>query len=103
MARIGSELTKLRTLLEEVDDKYLEGFEEYTYEFNDKILGVPELGPTESAEDASNLRLKIFDTMGAHVTLSDIDIAHRVAVRDASRTGQNRTCASSLDGLREIE
>ena len=81
----------------------MEEFQEYTYEFNVKILGVPELGPTESAEDRSNLCLKIFATRGAHATLSDIDIAHHVAVRDASRTGQNRTCASSLDGLREIE
>lgn len=61
----------------------MEEFQEYTYEFNVKILGVPELGPTESAEDTSNLGLKIFVTMGAHATLSDIDIAHHVAVRDA--------------------
>ena len=85
LALIGSQLTKLRTKPEEVD-KALEEFQEYSYVFIVKILGVPELGPTESAEDTSNLCLKIFDALGAHVTLRDIDIAHHVAVRDASRT-----------------
>lgn len=47
---------------------------------------MPELGPTESADDTSNLCYKISDALGAHVALSDIDIAHLVAVRDASRT-----------------
>ena len=87
-------LTKLTQLMaalaactkpEEVD-KVLEEFQEYSYAFNVIILGVPELGPTESAEDTSNLCLKIFDALGAHATLSDIDVAHRVAVTDASRT-----------------
>ena len=85
LALIGSQLTKLRTKPEEVD-KVLQEFQEYSYAFNVKILGVPELGPTESAEDTSNLCLKIFDALGAHFTSSDIEVAHRVAVTDASRT-----------------
>ena len=86
LARTGSELIKLATKLEEVD-KAGEEFQENSYAFNVKIIGVQDLGPTESAEDTSNLCLKIFDTLGAHVTLSDIDIAYRVALRDASRPG----------------
>lgn len=85
LALIGSQLTKLQTKPEEVD-KVLEEFQEYSYAFNVKILGVPELGPTESAEDTSNLCLKIFNALGAHFTSSGIEVAHRVAVTDASRT-----------------
>ena len=86
LARTGSELIKLANKLEEVD-KAGEEFQENSHAFNVKIIGVQELGPTESAEDTRNLCLKIFDTLGAHVTLSDIDIVYRVALRDSSRPG----------------
>ena len=86
LSRIGSELTKLYDKFEELD-KALEELQEYSYVFNAKILGVPELSSMESAEDTSNLCLRLFNAMGAHVTLNDIDIAHRVTTRDSSRVG----------------
>ena len=86
LSRIGSELTKLYDKFEELD-KALEELQEYSYAFNAKILGVPELSSTESAENTSNLCLRLFNAMGAHVTLNDIDIAHRVMTRDSSRAG----------------
>ena len=58
----------------------LDEFTQYSYGFNFKLLDVPEiqLSDKESSSDTSNLCVKIFNTMGAHVSLSDIDIAHKV-------------------------
>ena len=49
-----------------------------SYQFHVKIIGVPEIGSPESAKMTSDLRVALFNRMGAHVLLQDIDIAHRV-------------------------
>ena len=56
----------------------IEEFQAYSCGFNVKILGVPECVSNESALQTSNLCVAIFNKMGAEVSLTDIDIAHRV-------------------------
>ena len=70
----------------------VEEFQEYSYSFNIKILGVPELSDREKAEDTSNLCVNLFNKMGAEVSIRDIDIAHRVSFRDNSRMGPKANC-----------
>lgn len=90
---IQSELKSIRKRLDDIEEGLgeLEGiveeFQEYSYSFNIKILGVPELSDREKAEDTSNLCVNLFNKMGAEVSIRDIDIAHRVSFRDNSRTG----------------
>ena len=61
--------------------------EEYSYLFNVKIIGLPELKDNESAQETSDLCVKLFKEMGAEVALSDIDIAHRVPTRSERAAG----------------
>ena len=60
--------------------------QDYTYAFNIKILGVPELKVNEDASETSNLCVNLFNCMGANITINDINIAHRVSFRDSSRS-----------------
>ena len=90
---IQSELRAIRKRLDDIEEGLgeLEGvveeFQEYSYSFNIKILGVPELSDREKAEDTSNLCVNLFNKMGAEVSIRDIDTAHRVSFRDNSRMG----------------
>lgn len=54
--------------------------EDYSYQYNVKIIGLPE-SASESALETSTLCAKLFRQMGAEVSLQDIDIAHRVSTR----------------------
>ena len=65
-------------------EKTLEDFVEYSYGSNVKLLGLPELSSTEEAHETSSLCVKLFNALGAtSVSISDIDIAHRVPTRVA--------------------
>ena len=78
--------TNLGVIAEKVDDlaQAIKEFQAYSYGFNVKILGVPECVSQESALQTSNLCVRIFNKMGAEVTLTDIDIAHRAKPRNPS-------------------
>lgn len=54
--------------------------EDYSYQYNVKIIGLP-ASASESALETSSLWVKLFREMGAEVSLQDIDIAHRVSTR----------------------
>ena len=59
--------------------------EEYSYQFNVKITGLPELNSSETAPETIPLCVKLFQEMpGAEVSILDIDIAHRVSTRNES-------------------
>ena len=66
-------------ILKKVLEGAVEEFQDYSYSFNIKILGVPELSDREKAEDTSNLCVNSFNKMGAEVSIRDIDRAHRVS------------------------
>ena len=55
--------------------------EDYRYQFNVKFTGVPETSANESSRSTSSLCTKLFNKMGAEVTILDIDTAHRVPSR----------------------
>ena len=77
--------------LNELSDKVnqisiaLDDLLQHSYGFNVKILGVPELDSRESALDTSNLCVKIFNKLGAEVTMYDIDLAHIEFLREIHR------------------
>ena len=58
---------------------------EYSYQYNVKIIGLPELSEQESYSQTSDLCVKLFSDMGADVSLHDIDIANRVPQRNRSQ------------------
>ena len=66
-------------LAKEIDES-----REYNYSFNVKFLVIPELKPRESAMEATELCVHIFNAIGATTTIRDTVVAHRVAPRDAT-------------------
>ena len=79
--RIKNKLDNIAEALGELED-IVEELQEYSYAFNVKILGVPELNQQESAEETSRLCINLFHKIGAHVMINDIDIAHRIPTRN---------------------
>ena len=82
------ELERLGKKIEVVNEKVkniseaIESMENYSYQYNIKLVGFPELCEHESANDTAKLCLEIFKAIGAsELTSQDIDIAHRVQSR----------------------
>ena len=53
-------------------------------------MGVPLISESESAQDTAELCVKLFSGLGVDVSISEIDIAHRVPQRDTSTGNGNR-------------
>jgi hypothetical protein len=61
--------------------------EDYSYQNNIKITGMPQQNQNESAEETTSMCLKLFTAIGADVSINDVDIAHRVpAGRQSNRS-----------------
>ena len=88
--RIEEDLAKfslrLDLLEKNVDriDKAIDDMLHYSYQYNLKIVGVPQINENESSEDTANLCLKLFSVLGNDISAYDIDIAHRVPQRNAT-------------------
>ena len=85
-ADVSKELKRLSTWLSEISTrvdeigKAIDSMCEYSYQYNVKIVGLPELSEQESYSQTSDF----ISDMGADVSLPDIDIAHRVPQRNAA-------------------
>ena len=64
--------------------KAIDDFQAYRYRYNIKIVGVPEKGTNESADETSGICVASFREMGTDVSINDIDTAHRVPGRNNS-------------------
>lgn len=78
--QIKSEVNVISQKCEKIANS-IEQLEEYSYQFNVKIVGMPQEQQTETADQTSKLCIDLFHKIGAEVTLQDIDIAHRVPSR----------------------
>ena len=66
-------------------EKAIDSMCEYSYQYNVKIVRMPELiSEQESYTQTSGLCVKFFSDMGDDVSLHDIDVAHRVPKRNAT-------------------
>ena len=68
---------KTESISKAIDDIQL-----YSYQYNLKIVGVPQTDPDEKASNTVVLCLKVLSGIGADVSGSDIDIAHRVPTKN---------------------
>ena len=68
-----AELDEIGVRLEEIAG-ILDELEEYSYSFNVKLLGVPQLSADENAVQTSKLCVKIFNKMGANVSINNLDV-----------------------------
>lgn len=85
------DLKKLSTQLQEISmrvyviDEAIEDIYKYSYQYNVKIFGIPQRNRRESALESADICLKLFSKIGVNsISLSDIDIAHRVPNRRPS-------------------
>ena len=81
---LAARVDEISTLCDRIT-KSIEASEAYSYRFNLKIVGVPSVAERESPQQTANICLKLFAALGVgNVSLSDIDMVHRVPSRAAS-------------------
>jgi len=85
------ELQGIRNTLDSIQEKWqklneaIQAMEEYSYQYNLKIIGLPLKAVHESSQTTTENCLSLFHAMGVHdISLQDIDIAHRVPSRRES-------------------
>ena len=88
-AQVSEIARKTESISKAIDDIQL-----YSYQYNLKLVGVPQTDPDEKASNTVDLCLKVFSGIGADVSASDIDIAHRVPTRN--QNGRRRQASQSL-------
>ncbi|PFX21906.1 WD repeat-containing protein 82 [Stylophora pistillata] len=91
LRRLSARLSQVSVKVDEVR-KVIDAIEEYRFQYNIKIVGVPELNSQETAEVTSKLCAKLFAEIGTNLMLQDIDIAHRVPLRSAGNLPKPITC-----------
>ncbi|XP_032231185.1 uncharacterized protein LOC116614368 [Nematostella vectensis] len=90
-AALNSFQAKLGTLVDKVDSKgkEIDGATAYSYQYNLKITGVPQMSDKENADQTTSLCLHLFSKIGVEMDDYEIDIAHRIPTRvQHGRRGQ---------------
>ena len=84
----SEEIKKLSAALGNIEERAkgiedsVERLQQYSYQYNLKITGIPQMSKDESALDTSKLCVKLFHQIGvSDVSIQDIDIAHRLPNR----------------------
>ena len=100
---IAQELSNLNRRLVELKenvgriDKAIDELLFYSFQYNVKIIGVPQVNEKESSEEPAELCVKLFSGIGVDVSISDIDIAHRVPQRNTTNSnGRQRRQHNSI-------
>ncbi|XP_044175115.1 uncharacterized protein LOC122958360 [Acropora millepora] len=83
LQQLWSRLDALTARVEEMSIA-LEQFQRYSYQYNIKILGLPETTTHESASETSEMCLNLFKAVGVDISIRDIDIAHRIPTRNST-------------------
>ena len=83
LQQLWSRLDALTARVEEMSIA-LEQFQRYSYQYNIKILGLPETTTHESASETSEMCLNLFKAVGVVISIHDIDIAHRIPTRNST-------------------
>ena len=81
LQRLSAKLEELKAKVDTIGNA-IDEIQEYSFQYNVKIVGVPERLQDESAASISKLCLNIFKETGADVSMYDIDTAHRVPSRN---------------------
>ena len=88
--KMGNFQSKLNNLSDQVEvlSKALGDELLYSYQYNLKIVGVPQTNDRETAKETAEVCIKIFKKIRVKVSLADIDISHRVQPR--SQNGRRK-------------
>lgn len=86
--RLSSKLDTISTQIDRISQA-IDSFELYSYQYNVKIVSIPQVSETASPEDTVSICLKLFSCIGADITIQDIDIAHRVPAKSSQSDRPN--------------
>ena len=88
---IGKLSRKLHSLAKDVDriDKAIDDILSYSYQYNLKIVGVPQIKENESAYETTNLCLKNFSALGNDILALEILILHIIGVQQRGAVTNN--------------
>ena len=80
-SKLGKDLSDISAKVMEVSTA-AEALQQYSYQYNLKIVGYPQANETESSQDTAKLCLHLFSCLGVNgITPNDIDIAHCIPIR----------------------
>ena len=69
-----------------VDDirNAINGIQRHSYQYNVKIVGLPEIDPRESASTSTSLYISLQKVSGVDINNQDVDIVHHLLARQAT-------------------
>ena len=67
--RLSTQLAQVQSKLDRIGNA-IDQLEDYSYQFNVKLIEVPEMSTTESVSSTSSPCVKIFNEMGAAVSMA---------------------------------
>ena len=73
----------------------------YSFQYNIKIIGLPESETHESASQTASLCINLFKTAGIEISNRDIDIAHRIPTRIATSSPRPIVCKFTRRTVKE--
>ena len=91
LQQLWARLNVLSKRVEEIG-KSIELIQRYSYQYNVKIVGLPEIKASESASDTTTLCLSLFQAAGVEISIQDVDIAHRIPTRNATSSLRPVVC-----------
>ena len=77
--------------VEKIGDS-IEQLQRYSFQYNIKIIGLPESETHESASQTACLCINLFKAAGIEISNQDIDIAHRIRTRIATSSLRPIVC-----------
>ena len=83
LKQLWSRLNLMSSRVEKIGDS-IEQLQRYSFQYNIKIIGLPESETHESASQTASLCINLFKTAGIEISNQDIDIAHRIPTRIAT-------------------
>ena len=83
LKQLWSRLNLLSSRVGKIGD-WIEQLQRYSFQYNTKIIGLPERETLESASQTASLFINLFKAAGIEISNQDIDIAHRIPTRIAT-------------------
>ena len=83
LKQLWSRLNLLSSRVGKIGDS-IEQLQRYSFQYNIKIIGLPESETHESASQTASLCINLFKAAGIEISNQDIDIVHRIPTWTAS-------------------
>jgi chromosome segregation ATPase len=100
LQRLSSKITEVAMKVDNIGSA-IDDLQQYSYQYNIKLVGVPQQNAKESAYETSKLCVDLFYAIGADISIHDIDTAHRVPSRKQDGKPNPIICKETCEGRRD--